>query len=439
MVVRPGANLIRAAVGIAAVAVLGLWFPIAATVLVLLLTAGVVVLCAVDYSALRRAFQNVTVQRRHDPVVGRDLPFDVEWTITGAEPIPAGAFRDEAPSVAGTRFVHLPFTAGRKSLTLSGAQRIPTRGIHTLGPGWLRLTGPTACLEAQQQLGATSTVKVLPEQYASRDELIKQTGDEIALLDKRVFTRQRGAGTEFESLSEYRQGDDPRRIDWRTTARQGRPIVRRYQIERHRDVMIVIDCGRLMGTLTDRGSKLDCAVDAGLLLGRVALQGGDRCGLAMYDCDVRGYLPPIAGASSVNALAQCAYSVQVAWRESDFGPMFASLQHRQSKRALLVIVSDLIDAESSQHLRASLVRLQQRHVVMFAALRTPLLDRVIDEPVDNMLDGARKAVTYRLQREREQALHTLHRAGVFVLDVEPTQLAAPLINSFIDLRQRNLL
>lgn len=439
MIVRPGPNLIRAAVGIAAVSVLGLWFPIAATTLVLLLTAGLAAVCAIDYSALRRTLPGATVQRRHPAVVGRDLPFDVEWIISGSEPLPGGAFRDEAPTIARQRFIHLPFEFGGRTFALKQSQRIPVRGIHTLGPGWLRLTGPAACLEAQRQIGETSTIKVLPEQYASRDELIRQTGDEIVLLDKPVFTRQRGAGTEFESLSEYRQGDDPRRIDWRTSARHGRPIVRRYQIERNRDVMIVVDCGRLMGTLTDRGAKLDCAVDAALLLGRVALQGGDRCGLAMYDSDVRGYLPPIAGLPSINALAQCAYAAQVAWRESDFGPMFATLQQRQSKRALLVIISDLVDAESSQSLRASLVRLQKRHVVLFAALRTPLLDRVIEEPVNTMLDGARKAVTYRLQREREQALHTLHRAGVFVLDVEPTQLTAPLINAFIGLRQRNLL
>ncbi|MBL8851977.1 MAG: DUF58 domain-containing protein [Planctomycetaceae bacterium] len=439
MVVRPGVNLIRAALVIAGTSVLGLWFPIAATALVLLLSCGALVLCALDFAALRRSFGTVAFQRRHPQVVGRNLPFEVEWTITGAEPLPAGALRDESPTNAAQRFVFLPFANGHRTLKLAELQRLPTRGVHTLGPAWLRLTGPAACLEAQRQIGPTSDVKVLPEQYASRDELIKLTGDEIALLDKQVFTRQKGAGTEFESLSEYRQGDDPRRIDWRTSARQGRPIVRRYQIERHRDVMIVIDCGRLMGTQTERGSKLDCAVDAGLLLGRVALQGGDRCGLALYDSEVRGYLPPIAGASSINALAECVYAAQIVWRESDFAPMFAALQRRQAKRSLLVIISDLVDAETSQYLRASLLRLQQRHVVLFAALRTSLLDRVIEEPVSTMLDGSRKAVTYRLMREREQALHTLHRAGVFVLDVEPTQLAAPLVNAFIGLRQRNLL
>ena len=121
-------------------------------------------------------------------------------------------------------------------------QRIPVRGVHALGPAWVRITGPAACLEAHRQFADTSAIKVLPEQYASRDELIKETGDQIALLEKQVFTRQHGAGTEFESLSEYRQGDDPRRIDWRTTARHGRPIVRRYQIERNRDVMMGLAC-----------------------------------------------------------------------------------------------------------------------------------------------------------------------------------------------------
>jgi hypothetical protein len=77
--------------------------------------------------------------------------------------------------------------------------------------------------------------------------------------------------------------------------------------------------------------------------------------------------------------------------------------------------------------------------VLFAALRTPILRRIVHEPVATLLDGARKAVTFRLLHEREQALHSLHRGGVFILDVEPTQLAAPLINQFIELRQRNLL
>ena len=165
-----------------------------ATVLVLLLSLTAVTLCVADYRELRRGLQMVSVQRRHPPVVGRDLPFDVEWTIQSAAPLPAGMFRDEAPSVAAERFVHEPFGPGRPPVVITRSQRIPVRGVHRLGPAWLRLVGPTACLEAQSTFGDASEVKVLPELYASRDELLKVMGDEVALLDKQVFTRQRGAG-----------------------------------------------------------------------------------------------------------------------------------------------------------------------------------------------------------------------------------------------------
>jgi uncharacterized protein (DUF58 family) len=423
-------------------ALIGLAVPVGAVVLLLVLTAAVIVVCLRDYRDLSQKFNGIKVRRRLPTVVGRNLPFHVEWTVEGSgQFVHRGAFRDVVPTVSAPRFsLHrLDLLATGGCQTIDEMLRIPVRGLHRFGPVWVRLEGPLRFLEAQQAVECPGQVKVLPEQYASRDELLKDTSAEIVMLDKLTFSRQHGHGTEFESLHEYRFGDDPRRIDWRTTARLRRPIVRRYQIERHRDVMIVIDCGRLMGTETDRGSKLDCAVDSALLLGRVALQSGDRCGLGMFDDQVRGYLPPVTGAASMNALADCVYDAQVAWRESDFTPMFAALQRRQAKRSLIVVLSDVVDAETSEQFRASLLRLQKRHVVLFAALRTPALKRIVSEPVETILDGARKAVTFRLLHERERALHSLHRGGIFVVDVEPTQLTAPLINQFIELRQRNLL
>src|SRR5690606_33697824 len=149
-------------------------------------------------------------------------------------------------------------------------------------------------------------------------------------------TRQYGSGTEFDSLHPFREGDDPRRIDWRATARHRMPVVRRYQVERHRDVMILIDCGRLMGSATDTGSKLDCAVDAALNLARVTLHSGDRCGVAAYDRTVRGFLPPLSGIASLGHIVESVYDLQTRWLESDFTQIHGQLQTRQPKRSLLV-------------------------------------------------------------------------------------------------------
>lgn len=466
MKVRPGVNLVRTAVAAALLALLGLVVPPAAAALLLLLLVASVVLAVRDYRLLKTHLMGVQVRRKLPAFVGRNLPFDVEWTVDAPAPFPAGgALRDEVPLAAAPRFSLHAMNGDVERVLVRPASapspgsdagsevashavfrqtfrqrlRIPSRGLHRFGPVWISLAGPARFLEVQRSFDCPGQLKVLPEQYASRDELLKDSGAEMVLRDKVTFSRQHGVGTEFESLHEYRYGDDPRRIDWRTTARYRRPIVRRYQIERHRDVMIIIDCGRVMGAETDRGSKLDCAVDAALLLGRVALQSGDRCGLGLFDNQVRGYLPPVSGVNSMNALADCVYDAHVDWRESDFTPMFAALQRRQAKRSLIIVLSDVVDAETSEQFRASLLRLQRRHVVLFAALRTPVLRRIVHEPVATLLDGARKAVTFRLLHERERALHSLHRGGVFILDVEPTQLAAPLINQFIELRQRNLL
>jgi uncharacterized protein (DUF58 family) len=169
------------------------------------------------------------------------------------------------------------------------------------------------------------------------------------------------------------------------------------------------------------------------------LQSGDRCGVAAYDREVVGFLPPLAGASALRSLAECIYDLQTQWHESDFTSMLAELRQRQQKRTFLIFISDLGDAETSQRTCASLIQLQRQHLVLFAALRTPLLGRIVREPIGELQEASRKAVAFRLLRDRRQALHTLSHNGVHVVDVEPTHLTAPLINRFIELRQRNLL
>jgi uncharacterized protein (DUF58 family) len=282
-------------------------------------------------------------------------------------------------------------------------------------------------------------VKVLPERFASRDEFAKEEGAEQLLFDRNIRTRQHGAGAEFESLHEFRDGDDPRKIDWRATGRMRRPVIRKYQIERHRDVMIIIDSGRLMGTQTDRGTKLDCAVDAALILARTVLSGGDRCGIAAYDNGLRAYVPPQSGKPSLQTLVDAVYDLHSEFQESDFGPVFVALQRRQAKRSLIVVLSDVTESETSEGLRSSLFVLSRRHVVLFAALRTPALRQVVHGPAKDFNAAAEHAVAHRLLRDRRHTIQSLGRGGIHVLDVEPQRMTVPLINQFLDLRNRDLL
>ena len=441
--VRPGKNTVRIGGVLLAVAALYFLFPQVALLFLLCLIPVAAAIWAVIVSRrLLRDLERIELRRSIPIVIGRGTQFSVSWEIANHGSFGVqGSLRDVVP-VAGTpRFALYPFnlTATTGRTTIVESFEISTRGVHEFGPVWIRLRDAWDLVEVQRSFHLPAKIKVLPELFASSDKLLKDQGAQMQLLDQSTKTRQHGVGTEFESLTEFRDGDDPRRIDWRTSARIQRTVVRRFQIERHRDVMILVDSGRLMGTETDRGTKLDCAIDAGLILARLALQSGDRCGMAVYDNEVRGYLPPITGLPSLPAISESLYAVQSNFRETNFEPIFSMLQSRQAKRSLLVVISDLSDSETSTTFRASLGRLGQRHVVLFAALRTPVLNRMLREPVHAMVDGAKKAVIFRLLHERQLALQSLKHVGVHVIDVEPHQLTVPLINQFIQLRQRNLL
>lgn len=441
MTIRPGRNLIRS---LAAVLIASLFVFVEPAIVYLAIPVSValVVLSILDMTGARRQLSEVQVVRRIPGLAGRDQSFDLSWRIdrTSSGSV-SGELRDCLPREA-VPCIHREvfwFERGELSVELKTTVRIPVRGEFHFGPVWLRLHGRLGLIEVQKPIECLDSIRVFPEIYHSPEQLQKDPGAEIVLLDRMTRSRQQGVGTEFESLDEFREGDDPRRIDWRTTARVRRLVVRRFQVERHRDVMILVDCGRLMGADTDRGTKLDCAIDAALMLARTAFEGGDRCGVALFDDEVLGYLPPQSGLASMNAVSSCIYAANTRWRESDFSQMFSTLQRRQSRRSMVIVLSDIVDAETTQRFRGSLATLAKRHVMLFAALQTPVLEQVTVEPVSDSGDATRKAVAFQLLRERARALHTVERSGVHILDVIPDRLTVPLINRFVELRQRSLI
>ena len=437
---RPGPMLQRMC-GLLVVLGAAMFFVPAVEYLAFLVLAAIPVLIAMDYRSLRRMREGVAAAREVPSPVQRQAPFDVTVTVSNtlAEPVTA-EIRDCLPPAAEPTHWIAAFTLspGEKR-TLSYRVTIPRRGAHTFGPFWIRIRGPLGVVERRLEREGTDVVKVLPDPAGSRDALSPDALAERQLLDQWTETPLRGNGLEFESIDEFRRGDDPRRIDWRSSARQRRLMVRRYQLELHRDVVVLVDSGRLMAASAGDASKLDCAVDASLMLARVALEKGDRFGFGVFDDRVRRYVPPQAGAGAYHTIVDHAYDIQSAYRETDFGMMFAELKRRQPKRALVVVISDLVDVETTTKLRAALVALARSHVLILAAVSTPRIEQTARGEMSSLVNVSRVAVSLRLLREREKALHSLVRSGVRILDVTPGMLTIPLVNKYIELRERNVM
>ena len=153
----------------------------------------------------------------------------------------------------------------------------------------------------------------------------------------------RGAGTEFESLREWNDGDAFRSIDWKATARRGKLMVAQHEVERSQSVMLVLDCGRLMTPRSATARKLDYAVTAALSLATIAGFASDRVGLVAFAGDILAAGAPRSTRSSIARLAEQLYDLEPRFEESNYARAFAYLRHHLHKRSLIVFLTDVID------------------------------------------------------------------------------------------------
>ena len=103
------------------------------------------------------------------------------------------------------------------------------------------------------------------------------------LFDGSYKSIYQGNGLDFENLREYIPGDNIRDIDWKSSSRSGKMLVKRYVAERKHNIMIVLDTGRKMMAHTKRMEiKKELALQAGGIVGYVAARNGDNVG-AIYN------------------------------------------------------------------------------------------------------------------------------------------------------------
>ena len=119
------------------------------------------------------------------------------------------------------------------------------------------------------------------------------------------LSRVRGRGMEFAEVRSYQPGDDVRSIDWRVTARQGKPHTKLFQEERERLVLLAVDYRRPMFFATRGSFKAVQASKLAAMLAWRSLEQGDRVGAFLFSeerqCELR---PQLGKAGVLNLLRQ---------------------------------------------------------------------------------------------------------------------------------------
>lgn len=344
----------------------------------------------------------------------------------------------EGDPTGGADRVRLPAAAGEE-LAVPRLYRPARRGAHALGDVRLRLRSILGLFWRQVRLTGEQRVAVVPALAGLRRTLQLAASERWQDLGVRRLRRRGALTNDFESLRDYVVGDDVRLVDWKATARRGKPTVRQFQVERGQELVLLVDCGRRMAAAVAGGeqrgwTKLDYALDAALELAAVALQAGDRVGLAAFDRGLRTWIAPARGARQLARLVEAAFELQPALVESDLARALAEVRVRHRRRALIAVLSDVGDALSAEHARAALSVAAGE--VVFAALDDPELQALAAGGVaPGPENSGLRAAALHLAGERRAALQRLRGAGARVLDVLPARAAGPLLTAWLDARR----
>jgi len=342
---------------------------------------------------------------------------------------------------------------GGAKTTVDYRLRASRRGPFTL---------PAVHVCAPSRLGFWQRMLVYPQetklcvypdmQQLSQYALLART-DRLNLMGVRRVRRV-GQDHDFERLRDYTPDDNYRHIDWRSTARRNKLTVKDFQTSQSQRIIFLVDCGRMMTNEAAGLSLLDHGLNAMLMLSYVALRQGDSVGLVAFSDAVHRFVPPRGGMSQMNRLLHASYDRFPQLVESRYDLAFRYLGLRCRKRALVVLVTNVIDEVNANQVGQYLTNLVGRHLPLGVLLRDRRMFEAIEPamaagglsqraagegvpPADDPL--WRAAASAEILGWRHQVLADLSTKGVLVLDVAPENLTAPLVNRYLEIKARHLL
>lgn len=385
----------------------------------LVLMGVVSVVAVVDAWSVRRV---PDVRRIVAPILNRGVPTTLDVRPVGRWP------RIRLRQPAGPDLRLDPQEADR---AISAEILAVRRGSHRLAPVATRSVGPLGLGMWYHRTGPAIDVVVYPDMPAAR-----RIAASVRMGHFREEGRRTrgplGLGTEFESIREYLPDDDIRQLNWSATARTGKPMSNQFRVEQDRDVICLLDCGRLMGARVVDRTRLDATVDAVAAVASVADQVGDRVGVVAFDRKIlRTVNPRRDGGRSVVAAI---HDLEPSDADSDFELAVRSVIGK--KRAFVLILTDIVDVAAARPLAAALPVLARKHAVAVAGVVDPDLAEMIETPASSRADLMRAAAAVQLIEAKEAVTALLAHRGVEVVEAPVHDLSSRCVGAYLRAKSR---
>lgn len=433
-----GLLLIGTAIALALAIIGGNWLaaPLGWAILLMLAWDGLVLLLTL-LDGWRVRSHRVTVERL--PIdrlsIGRDN--GIELKLTAGDRPAVLQIRDHYPqSFQATPDLLSVSIPAQQPETLSYRVFPDRRGEYNWGAIQVRQLGAWGLVWHNWRIPQAQSVAVYPDLIGLRSLSIRLTLQNTGAIKR---SQRLGMGTEFSELREYSTGDDPRLIDWKATARRSRLLLRVLEPEQEQTLIVLLDSGRLMTAQVKGLARFDWGLNALLSLALAGLHRGDRVGIGIFDRQLHTWVPPERGKNQLSQLIDRVTPLQPTLLEPDYLNAVTQVTHQQTRRALVVLITDLVDRTASAELLSAMARLSPRYLPFCVTLRDPSVDMQAQTLTSDISSSYRRSVALDLLTQRQVALETLKQKGVLVLDAPAHQITDQLVDRYLQLKARNRL
>jgi uncharacterized protein (DUF58 family) len=315
--------------------------------------------------------------------------------------------------------------------------RAQVRGKYAINKLYFRYQSALGLWEKQVTVVLKDEVKVIPDLTETRNYL--ENAQAFLLYEGMKIRKNRSGGGEFTKIRSFVVGDDPRKINWRQTAKLHEVMTNEYEPEHGKYITILIDCGRMMGAELKKGNRLEKVLEAALTVTAAALQNGDYVSVLAFSKDVKVYVPPAKGMAHLQTILQAIYNLEVDAAESNYAAVLTYLQTVQKKRSLILLFSDVHTFLHEESALIYLKRLRQRHLFLMVGIQDEMmLSKIKIKPGDVQTTMMKSMAQQQMLIKKREKIKW-ERQGLQMVETREEKLAIAAVSYYIDIMNRGLL
>lgn len=325
-----------------------------------------------------------------------------------------------------------------KPITFNYTLRPVKRGAYEFGVINVFVRSKLGLVQRRFQEGLSQEVAVYPSYVQMRKYELLAISNQLKEFGVKKI-RRIGNNMEFEQIKNYVSGDDYRKVNWKATARKGQLMVNQYQEEKSQHVYSVIDKGRMMQQPFEGLSLLDYAINASLAISNIALKKGDKAGVITFQEKLNSMLPSSSRNIQLNLILEHLYKQKTAYKESDFGKLYATLRRKVSQRSLVLLYTNFESLSSMQRQLNSLQKIAKQHLLVCIFFENTEVENLINSEATDVEEVYTKGIAEQLVYEKKLIVNELKAHGIQSVLTPPKELTINTINKYLELKSRGLI